>query len=68
MNINLLTDEVLYVLIGIVAVLIISTFITKIMKQKNNTSGLKEVEMRIRSWWVMFIILHLHCLFTRQSH
>ncbi|HJG33821.1 phosphatidate cytidylyltransferase [Jeotgalicoccus aerolatus] len=56
MNINLLTDEVLYVLIGIVAVLIISTFITKIMKQKNNTSGLKEVEMRIRSWWVMFII------------
>ena len=35
MNINLLTDEVLYVLIGIVAVLIISTFITKIMKQKN---------------------------------
>ena len=56
MNINLLTDEVLYVLIGLVAVLIISTFITKIMKQKNNTSGLKEVEMRIRSWWVMFII------------
>ena len=56
MNINLLTDEVLYVLIGIVAVLIISTFITKIMKQKNNTRGLKEVEMRIRSWWVMFII------------
>lgn len=56
MNINLLTDEVLYVLIGIVAVLIISTSITKIMKQKNNTSGLKEVEMRIRSWWVMFII------------
>ncbi|WP_026858624.1 MULTISPECIES: phosphatidate cytidylyltransferase [Jeotgalicoccus] len=56
MNINLLTDEVLYVLIGIVAVLIISTLITKIMKQKNNSSGLKEVEMRIRSWWVMFII------------
>ncbi|HBV24021.1 MAG TPA: phosphatidate cytidylyltransferase [Jeotgalicoccus sp.] len=56
MNINLLTDEVLYVLIGIVAVLIISTVITKIMKQKNNSSGLKEVEMRIRSWWVMFII------------
>ena len=49
MNINLLTDEVLYVLIGIVAVLIISTLITKIMKQKNNSSGLKEVEMRIRS-------------------
>lgn len=56
MNINLLTYEVLYVLIGIVAVLIISTLITKIMKQKNNSSGLKEVEMRIRSWWVMFII------------
>lgn len=56
MNINLLTDEVLYVLIGIVAVLIISTIITKIMKQKNNSSGLKEVEMRIRSWWIMFII------------
>lgn len=56
MNINLLTDEVLYVLIGIVAVLIISTLITKIMKQKNNSSGLKEVEMRIRSWWVMFTI------------
>ncbi len=56
MNINLLTDEVLYVLIGIVAVLIISTIITKIMKQKNNSSGLKEVEMRIRSWWLMFII------------
>ena len=56
MNINLLTDEVLYVLIGIVAVLIISTLITKIMKQKNNSSGLNEVEMRIRSWWVMFII------------
>ena len=56
MNINLLTDEVLYVLIGIVAVLIISTVITKIMKHKNNSNGLKEVEMRIRSWWVMFII------------
>lgn len=56
MNINLLTDEVLYVLIGIVAVLIISTIITIIMKQKNNSSGLKEVEMRIRSWWIMFII------------
>ncbi|MGO1922868.1 MAG: phosphatidate cytidylyltransferase [Jeotgalicoccus sp.] len=56
MNINLLTDEVLYVLIGIVAVLIISTIITKVMKQKNNSSGLKEVEMRIRSWWIMFII------------
>ncbi|MDO5359217.1 MAG: phosphatidate cytidylyltransferase [Jeotgalicoccus sp.] len=56
MNINLLTDEVLYVLIGIVAVLIISTVITKIMKHKNNSGGLKEVEMRIRSWWVMFII------------
>lgn len=56
MNINLLTDEVLYVLIGIVTVLIISTVITKIMKHKNNSGGLKEVEMRIRSWWVMFII------------
>ena len=56
MNINLLTDEVLYVLIGIVGVLVISTIITKIMKRKNNSSGLKEVEMRIRSWWVMFII------------
>lgn len=56
MNINLLTDEVLYVLIGIVGVLVISTVITKIMKRKNNSSGLKEVEMRIRSWWVMFII------------
>lgn len=56
MNINLLTDEVLYVLIGVVAVLIISTVITKIMKHKNNSGGLKEVEMRIRSWWVMFII------------
>ncbi len=56
MNINLLTDEVLYVLIGIAAVLIISTIITKFMKQKNNSSGLKEVEMRIRSWWIMFII------------
>ena len=56
MNINLLTDEVLYVLIGIVSVLVISTVITKIMKRKNNSSGLKEVEMRIRSWWVMFII------------
>ncbi|CEA03672.1 Phosphatidate cytidylyltransferase [Jeotgalicoccus saudimassiliensis] len=56
MNINLLTDEVLYVLIGIVAVLVISTIITKLMKQKNNSDGLKEVEMRIRSWWVMFII------------
>lgn len=56
MNINLLTDEVLYVLIGIVAVLMISTVITKIMKHKNNSGGLKEVEMRIRSWWVMFII------------
>lgn len=56
MNINLLTDEVLYVLIGIVGVLVISTVITKIMKRKNKSSGLKEVEMRIRSWWVMFII------------
>lgn len=56
MNINLLTDEVLYVLIGIVGVLVISTVITKIMKRNNNSSGLKEVEMRIRSWWVMFII------------
>lgn len=56
MNINLLTDEVLYVLIGIIGVLILSTIITKIMKKKNNTDGLKEVEMRIRSWWVMFSI------------
>lgn len=56
MNINLLTDEVLYVLIGIVGVLVISTVITKIMKRKNKSNGLKEVEMRIRSWWVMFII------------
>lgn len=56
MNINLLTDEVLYVLIGIVAVLIISTIITKILKQKNNSASLREVELRIRSWWVMFII------------
>src|SRR5690625_1256220 len=56
MNINLLTDEVLYVLIGIIGVLILSTVITKIIKKKNGTYGLKEVEMRIRSWWVMFII------------
>ncbi|CAD2081531.1 phosphatidate cytidylyltransferase [Jeotgalicoccus coquinae] len=56
MNINLLTDEVLYVLIGIVCVLVFSTIITKLMKRKNNSDGLKEVEMRIRSWWVMFII------------
>lgn len=56
MNINLLTDEVLYVLIGIICVLILSTIITKIMKKKNSTDGLKEVEMRIRSWWVMFSI------------
>ena len=56
MNINLLTDEVLYVLIGIVSVLIISTIITKILKQKNNSASLREVELRIRSWWVMFII------------
>lgn len=56
MNINLLTDEVLYVLTGIVGVLVMSTIITKIMKRNNHSSGLKEVEMRIRSWWVMFII------------
>src|SRR5699024_6604887 len=56
MNIHLLTDEVLYVLVGVVGVLVISTVIIKIMKRKNNSNGLKEVEMRIRSWWVMFII------------
>ncbi|HIW13079.1 MAG TPA: phosphatidate cytidylyltransferase [Candidatus Salinicoccus stercoripullorum] len=56
MNLDLITGEVLYVLIAIIAVLISSSVITFIMKKRKPTKTLDEVTLRIRSWWVMFII------------
>ena len=56
MNLDLITEEVLYVLIAIVAVLISSSVITFIMKKHRPGKTLDEVSLRIRSWWMMFII------------
>lgn len=56
MNFNLITDEVLYVLIGIVSVLIISSLITIILKRTKPSNTIDEVALRIRSWWIMFLI------------
>lgn len=56
MNLNLITDEVLYVLIAIIIVLVSSSIITFIMKKRKPSKTLDEVSLRIRSWWMMFII------------
>lgn len=56
MNLNLITDEVLYVLIAIIIVLVSSSIITLIMKKRKPSKTLDEVSLRIRSWWMMFII------------
>ncbi len=56
MNFNVLTDEVLYVLIGIIGILVISTAITLVLKKKNPSHTVDEVMLRIKSWWVMFFI------------
>ena len=56
MTFGVISDELLYVFIGIVIVLIASTVITAVLKRRNPSNTLHEVELRIRSWWVMFII------------
>lgn len=56
MNVGVISDELLYVFIGIVVVLVASTIITAILKRRNPSNALHEVDLRIRSWWVMFII------------
>lgn len=56
MTFGVISDELLYVFIGIVIVLITSTVITAVLKRRNPSNTLHEVELRIRSWWVMFII------------
>ncbi|WP_017550023.1 phosphatidate cytidylyltransferase [Salinicoccus carnicancri] len=56
MNLNLITEEVLYVLVAIVAVLISSSVISFIMKKRRPGKTLDEVSLRIRSWWMMFAI------------
>ena len=56
MSIGVISDELLYVFIGIVIVLVVSTVITAVLKRRNPNKTLHEVDMRIRSWWVMFII------------
>src|SRR5699024_12296268 len=56
MNFNVLTDEVLYVLIGIVGILVISTAITLVLKKQKPSHTVDEVMLRIKSWWVMLFI------------
>ncbi len=56
MNLGIFSDDLMYVFVGIIAVLIIATVVTAILKRRKPSDALHEVDLRIRSWWVMFII------------
>lgn len=56
MNLGIFSDDLLSVFIGIVVVLVVATLVTAILKRRKPSDALHEVDLRIRSWWVMFII------------
>ncbi len=56
MNLGVFSDDLMYVFLGIIGVLVVSTIVTAILKRRKPSRSLHEVDLRIRSWWVMFIV------------
>lgn len=56
MNLGIFSDDLMYVFLGIIGVLVVSTIVTAILKRRKPSRSLHEVDLRIRSWWAMFIV------------
>lgn len=62
MSLDLITNEIWIVLIGIVSLLIVSSIITFLLTRLKKEQDFSELNARIKSWWVMASIFTLAIL------
>lgn len=60
-----LQNNVLWMLGGIFAILIVSSILVIVLQQKNRDKDYTELSQRVRSWWVMVLVFSLAIIFNQ---
>lgn len=61
-----LHPHVMYTIYGLFSVLVLASLAVWFLKRKNPESDYKELELRVRSWWMMIAVFSLAMIISRK--